>query len=430
MNSEWGHGDDDEMARLLKGALRREADRVEVPDRYEAVRQAAQGTQRRRTPWLAAVAAVVVVILGAGVVWQSGLFRGGVTSAAAPAATAADRAEQNQAQPPPAARTGGSAAASPTSQVSGPSGGTMAPVTRTVTAPTIAFGSPSGNLVCYLASGETTCQLLSASLWELAAPRACPVVGGGTMPFAYDKGGIAVTAKGAGLYCGGQALVMADLAQKDPATAWYQAGRDTTVTTVYGTVPVLPYGGVASTPGGQRCVMAEAGVLCTDPAGSAAFVSREQLSLARPDRTFTRFVTVSQLSAFITPSGGIVCAVDQVSASCEVKEPSYSPPPKPASCQLEWAGRISVGASTTGFLCVGDSMFDLPAVGTPPAGWFDPALGTTVPLPSGRPGAVLGYGSTLSAGSYTCEVAQSGVTCTDKAGRGFVIAKGSYRYLP
>ncbi|HOB04226.1 MAG TPA: hypothetical protein PKM36_03010 [Propionibacteriaceae bacterium] len=440
MTNEWGHGDDDEMARLLKGALRSEADRVDVPDRFAEVRTAAQGSEPRRTPWLYAVAAALVLVLGGGLIWQTGLFRGAEsTTMAAPApASAQDQGERAQVSRAPAQA---SAPAGGATQVAGGAGATPGPGTsvpqatsRTVTGPTIAFAAPSGNIVCLMSRGEVACQVLSATAWEQAAPRPCPVIGGGTMPFQYDKGGVSLTANGATLYCGGQALVAVDLAQKNPATSWYQAGRDTTVTTPYGTAPVLPYGGTATTTSGQKCSMAESGVLCQDPSGSAFALAKESLTLAGPTaatRTVSRYITVTQSAAFVTPSGGIVCAVDPSSATCEVKQPTYTPPAKPASCQLEWAGRIAVTSTERGFVCVGDSMFDLPTTGSAPwTTWFDPAFGITVPLPSGGQGAVLGYGSTITSGSYTCQVETTGVTCTDKAGRGFVVTKESYRYLP
>lgn len=429
MSGEWGHGDDDEMARLLKGALRREADLVEVPDRYETVRAAAHQAETRRAPWLFAVAAALVLVLGGGLLWQSGLLRGGGASTSAAAPAQAGQAEQDQAQT--RATQPQAAPATPVSAATrtAPAPATSAAPTRTITGPTIAFASSTGNLVCYMSNSEVICQVLSPTAWEQAAPRTCPVIGGGTMPFAYNKGSVSMTSKGAALVCGGQGLVMVDLAQKNQATSWYQAGRDTTVTLAYGTAPVLPYGGVATTPNGQTCQMAPTGVTCTDPNGAALQLSRESLTMVTGETatpTVVRYVTSAASAAFATPTGRIVCLVTDSGAACEVSQPTYAPPAKPASCQLDWGSRIGLDAGGVGFVCAGDTIRQLPSDPTY-GGWSDPRWPTTV---SGA-GVTLGYGSTLTVGSYTCRVETTGVTCTRQpSGKGFVIATQSYQLLP
>ena len=426
----------DEWAGRLRQSLRREAEQVAVPDRLAAVRAAARRAEAPRRTWLVAAAAALLLVAGGGLVWQLAGSGGGVASsgaapmaqdqaagkaggeragAAAPAAPGTIEATDAAASPPPARATG----AAPVREVSGA---------------TIGFASPTGNLVCYLDGAEAVCQILSTPAWERAVSRPCPVIGGGTTSFRHDQGSVTLGSGGAALVCGTQGLPQLDLAARDASTGWYDGRRDASVTTGYGTVPVLPYGGVATTTGGVRCAMSEAGVRCDDPSGSAFVLSAEQVSLAGPSgsgRVTVRYVAVTGTGAFVTPSGGIWCLVDGGSgAACEVAQPTYRPPAKPASCELDWGHRISVDASGAGFACTGDTFVESAATGTASTSWFDGSFGGTVGLANGQPGAVLGYGSTLTAGAYTCAVETTGVTCTDRSGRGFAVARQTFSILP
>jgi hypothetical protein len=97
---------------------------------------------------------------------------------------------------------------------------------------------------------------------------------------------------------------------------------------------------------------------------------------------------------FVTPSGNIWCLVASSSDStngvvCEIREHSYSAPPKPADCRLDWGDRISLKPGGTPVVhCHGDTIFD-----------------------SGMP--TLPYGQTRWAGPIKCEAQPSGVICTD-----------------
>ena len=46
-----------------------------------------------------------------------------------------------------------------------------------------------------------------------------------------------------------------------------------------------------------------------------------------------------------------------------------------------------------------------------------------------RSGPVLGYGSTRRAGPFTCAIARAGVTCRNRAQRGFFVSRASYRFF-
>jgi uncharacterized protein DUF6636 len=105
---------------------------------------------------------------------------------------------------------------------------------------------------------------------------------------------------------------------------------------------------------------------------------------------------------FQTPSQNIGCYLDSSQVRCDIRERSWSPPPKPASCELDWGQGIAVGDGDAEFVCAGDT-----------------ALG-------GK--ATLGYGQSAQRGPFLCESAQDGLTCTNTAsGHGFFLSKESYR---
>ena len=112
-----------------------------------------------------------------------------------------------------------------------------------------------------------------------------------------------------------------------------------------------------------------------------------------------------QLGAFRAPSGNIGCELvaTQV-ARCDIRDHSWAPPPKPADCDLDWGFGLQVATTgQAGFVCAGDTA-------------VDPAS------------PVLTYGQRARQGSFVCESAETGVTCTNEAtGRGFFLSRESYR---
>jgi len=104
---------------------------------------------------------------------------------------------------------------------------------------------------------------------------------------------------------------------------------------------------------------------------------------------------------FQTPSGNIGCYLDARAARCDIRQRDWSPPPAPASCQLDYGQGLIVTASGARLVCAGDT-----------------ALG-------GR--ATLDYGEQAQRGRIRCDSEESGITCTDTgSGRGFTIARQSY----
>jgi hypothetical protein len=111
------------------------------------------------------------------------------------------------------------------------------------------------------------------------------------------------------------------------------------------------------------------------------------------------------LNAFRTPSDNIGCSLYAAqSARCDIHEHSWSPPPKPADCPLDWGFGLQVASTGQGsFICAGDTAFD----------------------PSSP---VLGYGQRAREGSFLCASDQAGVTCTNgDNGHGFFLSRDNYR---
>src|SRR6478672_2266367 len=85
--------------------------------------------------------------------------------------------------------------------------------------------------------------------------------------------------------------------------------------------------------------------------------------------------------AFRSPSGNIGCFIDATGARCDIARRDWSPPPKPASCSLDFGQGITIAGGRAHFVCAGDT-----------------TLGAT---------RVLAYGHTIPAGRYACASARS-----------------------
>ncbi|MCM3661676.1 hypothetical protein M3148_11850 [Georgenia satyanarayanai] len=103
---------------------------------------------------------------------------------------------------------------------------------------------------------------------------------------------------------------------------------------------------------------------------------------------------------FASPSGNIVCALTPDSADCVISNFQYEP--EDADCEEEGAGgHLRVEAAGASMPCE-----PLVVAGDVPA---------------------LNYGETTTAHGFTCESAESGVTCRhDDSGYGFAVARASY----
>jgi hypothetical protein len=133
----------------------------------------------------------------------------------------------------------------------------------------------------------------------------------------------------------------------------------------------------------------------------------EQTVTEQTDDATTEAATEQKIGPahFQTPTGNIGCVFGGGQVRCDIAERSWSPPPAPADCELDYGQGISLSArGEPSFVCAGDT-----------------ALGGPAPL---------GYGSSAQRGFLRCTSEQDGVTCTDiRDGGGFFISRQSYRFL-
>lgn len=112
------------------------------------------------------------------------------------------------------------------------------------------------------------------------------------------------------------------------------------------------------------------------------------------------------LVQFRTPSGNIGCIGETARADnsirCDISRRSWSPPPKPRSCELDWGNGLSLDRrGRARFVCAGDT-----------------ALNT---------GPKLAYGKQRAIGAIVCLSRTSGLTCTNADGHGFTMRRTGYR---
>ena len=135
-------------------------------------------------------------------------------------------------------------------------------------------------------------------------------------------------------------------------------------------------------------------------ASTAAAATTAATSTTSTPRTTTRTV---RLTEFQTPSHNIGCYLDASSARCDISQKSWTPPPKPADCELDWGGGLSVDPRSSGVVCAGDTVLDASA-------------------------PVLAYGEASEAGDFVCVSDQTGMTCTHRpSGHGFQLSRQSYK---
>jgi hypothetical protein len=110
----------------------------------------------------------------------------------------------------------------------------------------------------------------------------------------------------------------------------------------------------------------------------------------------------ADLIGFTSPTGNIGCIIDTDYVRCDISERDWSPPARPADCEFDYGQGIAMApGEKPGFVCAGDTT-----------------------LGGGRP---LAYGQSVTAGSYQCTSAPSGVTCRDvTSGSGFTLSRGGY----
>lgn len=141
-----------------------------------------------------------------------------------------------------------------------------------------------------------------------------------------------------------------------------------------------------------------AGETTTPPAASAT-ESTQETPPAEP--------TVSE--TFASESLNITCEVTDLSATCVIAQLGTQPAPV-AGCDGTVGYKVVLGA---------DGSVEQPCV---------PAAEQPQPAPDGT--AVLDYGTSKTVGPFTCDSAETGMTCRDDAtGKGFTIARAGIRTL-
>ena len=103
---------------------------------------------------------------------------------------------------------------------------------------------------------------------------------------------------------------------------------------------------------------------------------------------------------FQSPSGNIGCVIGKGGGvRCDIRAREWQPPPKPASCRLDWGHALGVGRRGRGhFICAGD---------------------TTL----GR-GRRLAYGDAIRRGRFRCVSRRSGMRCVNRRnGHGFNLSR-------
>jgi hypothetical protein len=106
------------------------------------------------------------------------------------------------------------------------------------------------------------------------------------------------------------------------------------------------------------------------------------------------------VTSFQSPSGNIGCVIDRQSGvRCDIRNRDWRPPPKPASCQLDWGQGLEVGRRGRGhFVCAGDT-----------------TLGQ---------GRRLAYGKAIRRGRFRCVSRRSGMRCVNRRnGHGFALSR-------
>jgi hypothetical protein len=143
-----------------------------------------------------------------------------------------------------------------------------------------------------------------------------------------------------------------------------------------------------------------AGGRATAPPSAAANVGLGAApALLTPSANVTKKVTEAN---FQTPSKNIGCYLSVEAARCDIVKKGWTPPPKPADCELDWGNGVSVGQDGAATItCAGDTV-----------------LGARTEL---------GYGQSLQAGDFVCDSSSAAMRCSNVAsGHGFALSMQQY----
>jgi hypothetical protein len=109
------------------------------------------------------------------------------------------------------------------------------------------------------------------------------------------------------------------------------------------------------------------------------------------------------VEGFQSPSHNIGCVIAANGVRCDIAQHSWSPPPTPSSCPLDYGNGINLGKhGRASFTCAGDTVLGI--------------------------GPVLPYGQTERRGRYRCKSKFAGVLCVNRRnGHGFFLSRQKVR---
>jgi hypothetical protein len=109
-------------------------------------------------------------------------------------------------------------------------------------------------------------------------------------------------------------------------------------------------------------------------------------------------------TGFRSPSGNIGCFIGKHFVRCDIRERTWSPPPKPRSCELDFGQGVAVGTRDhkASWVCAGDTALNA--------------------------GRALPYGESIRRGDLRCQSRRSGMRCRNvRTQHGFALSRASAR---
>lgn len=144
------------------------------------------------------------------------------------------------------------------------------------------------------------------------------------------------------------------------------------------------------------------------------------------------------ITSFATPTGGIVCDVgSDPGLRCQIPQSTWSLPPRPPGCHEGWGGSVDFGVKGGALSCSTDSIITDASPGAPGTWWQAAAADLVVKADvitrdsKGVPVAALPYGASVvvegTAGTLTCTIARTGVTCVMGSHR-MMVSRTAYSF--
>jgi hypothetical protein len=109
----------------------------------------------------------------------------------------------------------------------------------------------------------------------------------------------------------------------------------------------------------------------------------------------------ASLVGFHSPSGNIGCFISGQGVRCDIRDRDWTPPPPPASCELDWGQGVAVDRhGRADYVCAGDTALNQ--------------------------GRTLAYGDSISRGRFRCVSKQTKMKCVnERSDHGFKLSTQS-----